>query len=423
MIVPQRDQIRDNYLRDVRIRVPGAVTVDGTQEFADACVFADQALPIYGDAVVIGNFVAGVNKMGSAIDAELVRSGTVRLPATGGTGYVQIVASSGGTVILQGDEIKSGSGLRFQCLATALYQSLAPVPVGGIDTGPATNLAANTPMTWTFSRPGCAPSATVTLAPDGLSGLTGGRTQETDSQALNRLASVRANPPAGGNDAQFQAATLLTPGLSIQQVFTYPAILGPGSIGVAFTLRPGTPGANRISSALQNAQVLAWLIGQFPTDDSILLCTLVPSPVTMTFQVTWAPTAVTWADANPWPVYIPGDVLRIDNVGALSTTAFRLTTGTTTATPQVGQVLSFYDQPAGIFRRKKILTVTPIVAGKSWDLEVDTTNGNSDTTYTPVNGQAAGPWSDSLAGLVTPIVSYFDTLGPGEQLSPLPDPG
>jgi len=33
------------------------------------------------------------------------------------------------------------------------------------------------------------------------------------------------------------------------------------------------------------------------------------------------------------------------------------------------------------------------------------------------------PWSDSLQSLVPAVVGYFDTLGPGEMVSPLPDPG
>lgn len=422
IIIPTRDDIRDQYLRDVRIRTPGAVTTQGTLEYADAAVFADQQVPVYYDAKTIGDYVANVNKAGKALDAELARAGTSRLLAAGGFGFVTCKTSIGGGTIFAGDEIKDQlTQLRFKCIQTALYTDGQPVPIVGVDTGPTTNLAPFAKMQWTFPRPGVSPNALVVLESDG-TGLSGGRDDETDSQANDRLTALRATPPAAGNDAQVQAAVQQCPGVTIQQCFTYACILGPGTMGVTFTLRPGTPGASRVPNAAQLSAVRAWLVGQFPADYSFLMCLLIAYPVSLIFKATWAQTAPSWADASPWPIYVPGDLVKIDAGGTLSTTQFRLTTGTTTTTPEVGKAIAFYDQPNGVFRRKRILSVAVIVAGKSWDIVVDTSNNASDTTYVPVAGQYAGPWSDSLQSLVAPIATYFDTLGPGEQLSPLPDP-
>lgn len=422
LILPQRDEIREQYLRDVRLRTPGAVTIEGTMEYADASVFADTQIPVYFDAKNIGDYVANVNKTGAALDAELKLAGTSRLPAAGGTGYVIIGASTGGGTIFADDEIKDAkSSLRFKCIATKLYTAGEYVPITGVDTGPSTNLESTTVMAWTFPRPGISPTATVAAQSDG-TGLSGGRNEETDSQANDRLAAIRANPPASGNDADYRKATQETPGLTIQQAFTFPNIRGPGSMGVTFTLRPGTPGANRIPNATQLALVLAWLIGRFPADDGILICSLLAYPITLVFKVDWSVRAVSWADAAPWPVYIPGDMLMIDAAVAPTVTTFRLTTGTTTVTPPIGSIIGFYDQPAGLWRRKRILTATPVVANKSWDIVCDTVNNASDTTYVPVVGQAASPWSDSLQALVPDTTAYFDGLGPGEQVDPLPDP-
>jgi hypothetical protein len=41
----------------------------------------------------------------------------------------------------------------------------------------------------------------------------------------------------------------------------------------------------------------------------------------------------------------------------------------------------------------------------------------------PANGALVSPWSDSLNLIVPPVVDYFDHMGPGEMLDPLPDPG
>lgn len=422
LIIPQRDQIRENYLRDVRIRTPDAVTIEGTLEYADASVFADTQIPVYFDAKTIGDYVANVNKSGAALDAELKLAGTKRLLAAGGTGFVLVGASTGGGTIFEGDEIKdTKSGLRFKCMATGLYTDGQYVPITGVDTGPSTNLAALTSMSWTFPRPGISPSATVVQQSDN-SGLSGGRDQETDTQANDRLAALRASPPASGNDAEYQKAIQETPGITIQQAFTYPGIRGPGSMGVTFTLRPGTPGANRIPNTTQLSAVLAWLAGRFPADDQILMCSLLGYSVTLIYKVSWSLSAVSWADAAPWPVYIPSDVVKIDGAVAPTATTFRLTTATTTTTPPLGSSIAFYDQLAGVFRRKRILSATPVIANKSWDIVCDVVNNASDTTYTPIVGHAAGPWSDSLQAIVPDTTAYFDTLGPGEQLDPLPDP-
>jgi len=151
------------------------------------------------------------------------------------------------------------------------------------------------------------------------------------------------------------------------------------------------------------------------------MCLMIAYPVTLIFKASWAPTAATWADALPWPVYIPGDPVIVDGAVTPTATTFRLTTATSTTTPEVGKVLAFYDQPNATFRNKRILSVSVVVANKSWDIVIDTSNNASDTNYIPTTGQIACPWSDSLQTIVSPISSYFDTLGPGEQLATLPD--
>lgn len=422
LVIPQRDEIKETYLRDVRIRTPGAVTIEGTLEYADASVFADTQVPVYFDAKTMGDYIANVNKSGAALDAELALAGTKRLLAAGGTGYVLISASAGGGTIFDGDEIKdTRTGLRFMCMATGLYTDGQYVPITGVDTGPSTNLDALTSMSWTFPRPGISPTATVVQQSDG-TGLTGGRDQETDQQANDRLTALRANPPASGNDADYQKAIQETPGITIQQAFTYPGIRGPGTMGFAFTLRPGTPGANRIPNAAQIAAVLAWLVGRFPADDQILACSLLGYAVSLVYKVTWSGSAVSWADIAPWPVYIPGDMVQVDPAVTPTSTTFRLTTGTATVTPPAGSSIAFYDQASGVFRRKRILSATPVVSGKSWNIICDVVNNASDTTYVPLVGQATGPWSDSLQSIVPDTAAYFDNIGPGEQISPLPDP-
>lgn len=422
MMLPSRDQIVSDYLRDYSLRNPSAQTVDNTMPAVDAAVIADTLVPVYADVKALGEYAANQNRSGAALDAEATRLGTERLPATTASGFVLLAnCSAGGGTIFAGDEIRAlnNGGYRYQCLATGFYQNGSEVPVGGgngTDVGPATNQAAGTILTWTSPRPGIAPTAAVVAQADG-SGLSNGRNIESDADLDKRLVALRANPPASGNDAEFQDQTLDTPGLFPQAAFTYMAINGPGSIGVAATLRPATPGASRIPNSTQLAQINAWLVGQFPYDDSISVCSLIASPVSIVLAVTWAQQAAGWVDLTPWPP-AGGTPVTVSASPAPTPTTFRLA-GSPGVQPQIGQSLAFYDAASQVFRRK---TIASFSGTGPWDILVYTINGVSDVGYTPAVGQAAGPWSDSLNALIAPIVAYFDGLGPGEQLSSLPDP-
>ncbi len=116
------------------------------------------------------------------------------------------------------------------------------------------------------------------------------------------------------------------------------------------------------------------------------------------------------------------DMVIVDGAVTPTPTTFRLTTATSTTTPLVGQTIGFYDASVQLFQRKRIGTVAVVVAGKSWDITADTSNAASDTSYTPFVGQVASPYSGSLDALAPAIISYFDGLGPGEQVASFPDP-
>jgi uncharacterized phage protein gp47/JayE len=420
IVVFQRNEIRDQYLRDYSIRNPTGSTAEGQQPFIDASTLADTLTPVYANAVAIGNGIAIQTMNTAQLANEAARLGTAPLAAAGASGFVIAQGSTGGGTIFVGDEIKSATGLRYLCTATGVYPPGAYVPIAGLDTGPTTNQTAGTVMAWSSPRPGISSSAIVATQSNG-NGLFGGRNLETDAQLIARLIALRANPPASGNDAAYQAAITAAPGLSIQQPFTYPAIVGPGSIGFTFTLLPALPGAGRIPSAAQLESVRSWIVGQFPKDDGIYACALVAQPITVILQPTWAPTAPGWTDSTTWP---PTNVANPVTV-AISTSALacRLSTGVNTTGPQVGQTIGFYDAPNATFRRKRILTVSAFVAGRAWDVTFDTTNAASDASYIPVVGQTPSPWSDSLQSLAPSVVAYFDGLGPGEQVSSFFDAG
>lgn len=426
LVVPSRDALVQLFLRSTLIRNPAADTRPGGKVYLDAQVWADAATSILAKAVTISASVSRSTATGTGLDDWAKREGTVRQSAVGAAGAVGLVATAGGSTILSGDLlIHQTTGLRFQVTNTALYPSGAAVPINGVDVGPATNLPAGTILTWVSPRPGVVGgTATVLSQVDG-SGLSGGVNAEGDDALRARLDYLASNPPASGNDAQYQSVMSTAPGIAVQQGFTYPAVFGPGTIGVTFTLRPSQPGANRIPTSTQLAQMASYLGGVMPANDSILMCTIVASPVTIVLKVLWAVGAAGWADGATFPLYHPTPNLvsaAATAGGARTPTTFRVTSTAMTEIPQVGQSIAFFDLANLVFRRKQFATVTTISA-TAYDVTVSPIDGVSDTGYTPLVGQPCCPWSDSLNSLVTSVVAYMDTLGPGEQFASFFDPG
>ena len=422
IVTDTRDVTLQKYTRDHSLRQPAADVGPNTQPYLDGSTFADGLMVIYNDAVVIGNQTNVRGTFGPALVDLGTSEGVPPQGATGASGFVAAQASSGGGTILVNDTSKDPiTGLRFQCSATALYHDGDAVPIIGIDTGPATNLAAGTILVWDSPRSGIGPLAVVIAQSDG-SGLSGGADAQSDEQYQDAIIERRTNPPAAGNDAAYQAAVEKTPGLSVEKCFTVPAIKGAGTIGILFTMLPSTLGGSRIPNTAQLALVEANLKSAFPADDGIFVCTLLPQLVPVAFEISWAKGAQGWADFAPWPAWIPGDAVRVDGAITPTATSCRLTTGTVTVDPQPGQTIGFFSL-AGAFFRKRILAVTVVVSTKSWTLTFDTSNNASDTTYTPVAGQMASPWSESLPSIVAPIQGYFAGLGPGEQVSTFFDAG
>lgn len=421
--VEQRAEIRDTYLNDYSLRVPAADVGPGGQPYVDASLAADTIVPLYADAVTIGRGTNLSTSAGVWLGLIGEAAGITARPAVGASGFVTITASSGGTFIQQGTELKERvKQTRYEVSTSYLYFDGDEVPVNGVDTGPSTNQSAGTVLQFTAPPPGCGQNATVAPQSDG-SGLIGGRPADDDRVLRSLISDARANPPASGNDAQYQQQIRKTPALSVQQVFTYPAIRGPGTVAYVFTLNPSRPGGVRAPNSAQIAETQAWIVGQMPGDDSVFPCFLVEIQLRVLLRVTWTTGAATWADVTPWPPYVAADPVRVAVSPSPSLSLIRLFTGTPTTDPQVGQTIGFYDNVSGTFKRVRIGAISVVTPTTTWDITPDRTNNASDPSYVPAVGDVASPWSGSLSLVSPAVISYFDGFGPGEQVSSLPDPG
>lgn len=426
--VKSRDEWRDHYLRSYRLRDPDADTRDGSQPWIDASCLADQLVIISENARQISRKIPLSELSTEELDQRAAELGIPpRFPNLGSSGAVEIVASTDGTHLFAGDELTTeDSSIRFRVLLESDYQDEDSVGIAAIDAGPQTNLAPGTKLLFSPPRPGCGPVAIVIEQTDGL-GLTGGRVAESDDELMQRISDTQADPAATGNSAAYIrfAENSRGHGVPIQKAFAYPAILGPGTMGVAFTLKPATAGASRVPNATQIQLVRDYVVGQMPGDDSYVDIVLITQAVDIVLDVEWASGAADWADAAPWPERRDAGAGAVVVSSATDSTHFVLATDnglyTDVADPLAGQTIAFFNSAAtGSYSRKRILSVT---GSGPWTIVVDTTNGVSDTGFVPDVGDRPCPWSDSLIDLIEPAAEYFTGTGPGEQRAMFFDPG
>lgn len=408
--VPTRQELVRRYERDYLLLNPEARVGENTLPGIDARALSDQLLPIYAEAVRLST----ARDLDSTTGAELVAWATDlglpgRLPATGASGAVQVTTSVGGATILAGAKLRhTPSGRRYQAILSGLYETDDYVSIIGIDTGPLSDLPPGTILDWAAPPFGLAQTAVVVEQSDG-SGLTGGRTEETDEDIRARIRAELAEPALAGNAADYRKQALKTPGIAIQAVFTYPAVLGPGTIGLAFTLRQGTAGASRRPNATQIALVRSHLVGVMPADDSLFMYAVLDDPVDLVLRVRWARGAAGWANTDPWPT-VEGDVF-VDGAFTPTARTFRLSAVGGIAPPRPGHVIAFWNAAEGVFVRKTISAVTPIFG--SWDVTCDALG--SDGSFVPAANDRPCPWSESLAVLKDPLIAEFDKLGPSDH--------
>src|SRR6478609_8785109 len=378
-----RDEWIEKYKRSYQLRDPGADMRDGTQPANDAGAIADQLQILSYNALQIAQSIPLSTQTLEQLEQTAQELGVPgQSPAVGSTGYVSINAPTG-TKIYAGDELRdeTGTGFSFQCIQTGTYSTTKPVPIAAIDVGPTTNLAAGTSLQWSAPRPGCSSLCTVLEQPDG-SGLTGGGDEESRDDFAQRISDALANPAVAGNDAAYQRAveSSRTHGVAVEKCFTTPCCIGPGTTGIAFTIKTKRLGADRIPSPLLSATVRDAVRGQFPGDDGYCEVMLVAQPTGIVLDVDWADGAKSWADSITWPPRylnaVSGFPGAIVVSGSATPTVFTLMSASSVYTgvpqPANGQTIAFFNRTTNKVERKKILSFT---GTGPWVITVDTTNG------------------------------------------------
>lgn len=417
--IPTRNELVEAHKKFRRMRNPTIDTSDGGEPDIDARVTADSLLPQAAHARKIADCALVSTAYGDAIATwGAIHGVEPGLPA-GATGFVRISASVGGTLIQEGDalyEKNQGTGPRYECSITSRYFNGGAVPIRAVDTGFVTNKPPGTVLVWAGNVPGLHPQCTVIEQEDG-SGLSGGRPAASSAEHQQAILDKLRDPPGASNAAHYRFEAKRA-GVAVAQAFSYSAIRGPGTIGIAFLVPPASPVETMSPQEDQMRIVGQHIESLFGADDGVLMMVVENELVTIAYKIKWRPSGVGWYDAQPWPEYVEAGsgAHVIDSV--VSATEFGIRTDDDSYSgvpdPAVGSTIALYDATTGRFSRKRIGS---IAGSGPWTITADTTNGASDEDYVPVEGQRVSPWSTNLDAISAVVIETFKGLGPGEIFS------
>jgi len=418
-VAKSRDTIRNEWLVDYKFRLPEADVSQGTQPWIDASAAADMAMPVYYDVKLIGSVVDIDNSVGEQLDAIGEADGLPRLPESTAQGYVSATASVGGGTVLQGAEIQYlATRAKYQALVTKSLTSTDLVfAIASISTGAGVNLPIGAVLQ--FTNPPVGLGSTVTVVGDGIQG---GGPKEDDGTYLARIKSARANPAAAANWAHYAKAVESVITVNVEKAFVYPAVAGPGTVGVAFTVKPSTLGGARDPNGAQISVIEAKVMDDdgMPIDDGALFGSIAYHDVSVTLRIQWAGSAPGWVDSAPWPPSAAA-VVTVSNAVAITATTFRVTRVGAVIAPTVGKTIALWNKTTMSMVAKRIVGVVAFGVF-SWDLTLDASSPTSDAVYVPANGQRVSPWADSANEISPLVLAYMAKQGPGEQRISLNDP-
>jgi hypothetical protein len=349
-------------------------------------------------------------------------------------GSITISTAPGGTTIYVGDILKDDDtkqSVVFTGTSNTTYLDGEKVPVKSVDPGAGTNIAIGKRMTWSTIRPGCYATAIVAASASG-NGISGGRDTETLEEWKDRISDNLANPAGHCNEAEIIAIVedssgrvlangkrSLGHGVAVEKAFAFPALYGSGTCGIVYLIKREHWWESRIPTSEQDAAISDYVNDpenglpiSFPTS----LERTENQDVNVDLRVSLDRASTQWSDFAPWPSYTArGSGCKVIS-SASSSTSFSIRTDdndyTGETSPSAGNTIALFDRSNGKVVRKRILSVS---GTGPWSLTINSSADASDTTYTPVVGQAVFPWFDALPSVIDEIGKHISRLGCGEM--------
>lgn len=424
LVVKSREEWRDYWLRCYKNRNVDADVGPGSYPWVRASAMADVLTILSADALAISDSIPLDNMTGDQLDAKYGDKLPRNLESKS-SGYITISTGSAGSNIVIGDLLSHSATRNTYAVtsATATYTNGSQLSVESVDPGLGQNLTPGEVLQWVSPRAGCYSTAVVFQAPDG-QGITGGQAKESDDEYRERIRDFNASPIGHGNEGDVLALIEASRDhdVPVEKGFVYPAVLGDGTLAYAFTIRRDNYWEVRAPSGAQITEVFDYISGKLPGDFAITPASIYRYTTYVEMSVTLDPRHGQWTDVTPWPAYSPrgGGLVKVSTV--TSATAFSIRTDdddyTGVTAPVPGNTIALFDPALGVFRRKKILTVT---GAGPWAITCDTTANQSDTTYIP-QAQAVSPWFDAINDCAAAVGRYMASLGPGEMVAAISMP-
>lgn len=414
--VKTAEQIRDDYLRTlraglIRIGIEDPNVTPGSDDYVKAQAFGDQLEVAMANAVVKSDASMPDTSATKEDLQKLLQVYGMDFRAAGGSFGNVILSSTASTTIAAETQLIDASGLRFEVTTSGTYANGATIAVQAVDTGVATNHAEDDALKWVSTPAFAAPTALVATG-----GLTGGVDEEDVETARERLLARLRTPPGSGN-WEHVAEMCEDSTSKVQKAFVYPAVNGPGNVGVAVVGYTSDASKSReIADAIVTNTVEAYLDGQYPEHVDTIVTGVTDVDFDMSVELTLpaATNAVPagpgggWTDGTPWPKNSAVSATFKCTVTAVtSTTSFRVDApGNPISTVTQIAWLSPYDWT--VYKA----TVTSYSGSTgAWDIVIDK----------PFVGIATGcyisPNAENIDAYFTAVIDHFALMGPGEKTS------
>lgn len=415
---PTIEQLRDQYLRDVRLAALDAGLAEppiqpGSDNYMTATAIAGVAVMQFANinaAEAAANVLDAVGE-----DLDRIREAEGLPEVTPGRSFGKIVVTiAGPTTIPDGTPFtmpNGKAGVVVGAYVNPADRSL--VDVQSVETGSATNLAGGSIVRFDSPPSNVATEATVS---DSFP-LRGGDDGEDDARKRERILNARRNRPGGGNWGQIrQWALEAVP--SVQDCYVYPTLGGPGSAKVV-PVRPYDAEFQDFSRTLTDAELQAvrsYIQSKMPVPQEIVVQAAADEDLDVTLKLTLPASALAggngqgWADPAPWPP-TPSDAVTV-TAAAASNDQITVDAATSTS-PLAGLTHVAWWSPSDREFHVRLVTAVSGSSG-AWVLTLDAPlldkSGNG-----PAVGDYVSPAAFNMTAYARAWLATVEAFGTGEN--------
>lgn len=412
--------LRDQILSDLRLGalaegLPEPPIKRGTDNYNIATAQANISIIGLQNQRIQNENSSILDARGKALDKVREEEGLPEAGQAGSTGKIRPTIT-GGTTIVAGQVLITGSGTRLEVVGTYVGPVDGDeIDVRSIDKGKHTNAKGGEEVRFISPPPNVATNAIVSYS----SPLTGGVDAESDERKRRRILNKRQSGPAGswGHIREL----VLNADASIEDCYVYPALGGPSSVKVV-PVRAMDPSTNEFTRTCTAGQLLnarKAIFEKLPDGVELVVQASVDQSVDFGLELQIPSASLIegggggWTDPSVWPTLVGADNGRVTiDAVALNGSQITVSANTTTAPVGLNTNIAWW---SGVDKKfyTSLVTVATGAAG-AWVLTLQTPfrDSNGDPCQ---NGDFISPAAENIIAYGDAWVELFQTFGPGEN--------